>query len=242
MVVVKRSLVDEMRVALADDILAGHIQPGQRLDEKSLAQRFNASRTPVREALKQLAATALAEHIPRRGVFVAAVPEERLGQMFELAADLESLCARYAAVRMTPADRRTLLALHHHCRDMVARGESADYDGANREFHHVILHASGNDYLIEATIAARIRVQPYRRAQFKLEGRLEQSLVEHAEVIAALMASDGEEAQRRMRRHLRASQIAAGLYLATVPGLQAVSSESPMAINEGAVERDPSLR
>lgn len=223
MVVVKRTVVDEMRVALADDILSGRIAPGERLDEKSIAKRFQTSRTPVREALKQLAATALAVHQPRRGVFVVAVSEERLGQMFELAADMESLCARYAAVRMSPADRRTLVDLHRHCRDLVAQEAAADYDVANRNFHRLILHASGNDYLIEATIAARIRVQPYRRAQFHLAGRLTTSLAEHDEVVEALLASDGEEAQRRMRRHLRASQVAAGLFLATVPGLQAVS-------------------
>src|SRR5882724_10456491 len=101
----RRTLADELRLALADDIVRGVLPPGSALDETELARRFGVSRTPVREAIRQLAASGLVEARPHRGAEVAHPNEDRLMGMFEAMAELESLCAAMAAERMTSPER-----------------------------------------------------------------------------------------------------------------------------------------
>ncbi len=108
----KLTRAEDLRRQIADDIVRGGLAPGAPLDETELAQRFKVSRTPVREALRQLAASGLVEARPHRGAVVARPSPERLGAMFEAMAELEALCAGLAAERMKPAERRRLEALH----------------------------------------------------------------------------------------------------------------------------------
>ena len=93
---------------IADDILSGRLAPGAKLDEQTLAARFEVSRTPVREALRQLLGTGLVESIPRRGAVVTSFGPERLSQLYEAIGELETLCARLAAQRMTAIERKEL--------------------------------------------------------------------------------------------------------------------------------------
>ncbi len=94
------TLAETVRQQIADDILRGALSPGARLDEIGLAKRFNLSRTPVREALRQLTATGLVEMRPRRGVIVALPGDSALAEMFEVMGELEASCARRnAAIR-----------------------------------------------------------------------------------------------------------------------------------------------
>lgn len=103
---------ERIRLALADEITSGMLAPGTQLDEQQLGDRFGASRTPVREALRQLAAEGLVEMRPRRGAVVAAMTAERVFEMFELSAEIEALCVRLAAWRMTPLERSALRKIH----------------------------------------------------------------------------------------------------------------------------------
>src|SRR3954451_7687434 len=106
------TLSEAMRVRLADEITSGHLKPGGEIDEQAVAERFGVSRTPVREALRDLAALGLVEIEPRRGVRVATLTSERLGEMFEVMAETEAMCARLATHRMTAVERFALQALH----------------------------------------------------------------------------------------------------------------------------------
>ena len=101
-----------VRLQLADEIVRGALAPGSALDETDIARRFNVSRTPVREALRQLAASGLVEARAHRGAVVAQPSIERLSGMFEAMAELEALCAGLAAERMMPAERYRLEAIH----------------------------------------------------------------------------------------------------------------------------------
>ena len=96
---------EELRLQLADEIVRGALAPGAPLDETEIARRFNVSRTPVREALRQLVASGLVESRAHRGAVVARPSIERLTGMFEAMAELEALCAGLAAARITPAER-----------------------------------------------------------------------------------------------------------------------------------------
>jgi DNA-binding GntR family transcriptional regulator len=140
-----RNLVETMCRQLADDIVEGVLLPGVRLDEVGLAERFRTSRTPVREALRQLEAMGVVQRRPNRGVVVATVTAERLAQMFEAMAELEAVCARLAALRMTPRERRALERLHAKSAEHVAAGREAGYEHANRLFHQALYAGAHND-------------------------------------------------------------------------------------------------
>src|SRR6266516_155197 len=121
-------LSDELRTALTDEIASGLLAPGVDLDEQNLADRFGASRTPVREALRQLAVTGLVEIRPRRGVIVTQATPERIMEMFEMSAEIEAMCVRIATYRITPIERGRLIDMHDASEAMVQRGDIDAYD------------------------------------------------------------------------------------------------------------------
>jgi DNA-binding GntR family transcriptional regulator len=198
----RRTLAEELRLALADDIVRGLLGPGSALDETELARRFGVSRTPVREAIRQLAASGLVEVRAHRGAVVARPSEDRLIGMFEAMAELEALCAGLAAERMSPAERGQLEAVHGELRALIQSGDPQRYHDANESFHAAIYAGAHNAYLAEMTHATRYRVQPFRRAQFRNLGRMAKSHVEHDRVVVAILRGDREGAAGAMRLHI----------------------------------------
>ncbi len=193
---------DALRQRLEREIFSGALLPGERLDESGLARRFGVSRTPVREALLQLASAGLIEMRPRQGAVVAAITVQQLLQMFEVMADMEALCARYAARRMAPAERQALQRAHKACVDLARRRDPEQYYEANRIFHEVVYAGTRNAYLEETTRALRNRLSSYRRFQLHQPGRVANSLAEHEAVVAAILAGDAEQAATAMRAHV----------------------------------------
>jgi DNA-binding GntR family transcriptional regulator len=197
-----RTLAEELRLQLADEIVRGTLEPGAALDETELARRFQVSRTPVREAIRQLAASGLIESRAHRGAVVAQPSHEHLIGMFEAMAELEALCAGLAATRITPAERHALAAAHEELRAMIQSGDPQRYHEINEAFHSTIYAGAHNSYLAVITLATRVRVQPFRRAQFRNLGRLAKSHMEHDLVVTAIMRGDREGAMRAMRDHI----------------------------------------
>ncbi|MFT5532419.1 MAG: DNA-binding GntR family transcriptional regulator [Candidatus Paceibacteria bacterium] len=193
---------DEISKQIADDIVLGRFEPGARLDEAMLAGLFGVSRTPVREALKQLAIQGLVVSRPNRGSVVAELTPEQRDRMFEAIGELEAACARYAAIRMSAAEREHLSALHAQSRDAMRAGDVDLYDRLNHAWHQVIIRGCGNPVLIEMTLGLRHRIAPFRRSQFRNVERMSASYEEHAVIIEALLAHDVTTAQRQMRAHL----------------------------------------
>lgn len=211
------TLAEDLRRQLADEILEGRLYPGVRLDEQELAARFGVSRTPVREALRQLAATGLVQERPRKGVVVATVTPERMNEMFEVMGELEASCARFAALRMTAKERRNLAELHARGNGLAQSGDPAAYDGFNTEFHSAIYAGAHNSFLEETARAMRQRVRPFRRAQFRLVGRLDDSWAEHDAVVRAILRGDAEGAYYAMRAHVSAVGSASADILTRLP-------------------------
>jgi len=198
----RKTLAEELRLQIADEIVRGVRAPGSALDETELADRFNVSRTPVREAIRQLAASGLVESRPHRGAVVARPDEERLVGMFEAMGELEALCAGLAAERMQPAERSALEATHEKLRALIHVGDPQSHHEANEAFHGIIYAGAHNDYLAEMAIATRIRVQPFRRAQFRNLGRLAKSYAEHHSVVEAILRGDRPAAAAAMHGHI----------------------------------------
>ncbi|MDX1527609.1 MAG: GntR family transcriptional regulator, partial [Gammaproteobacteria bacterium] len=180
----------------------GNLKPGVRLDETALAKQFGVSRTPVREALHQLAAGGMVQRRARQGATVTALAESELRQLFEVMADLEALCARYAARRMTPEERITLQRLHEACAKEANRIEVESYIKLNRRFHEVIYRGTHNAFLEEVTLAISNKLSPYRRFQFNRPGRAPESFREHESILSAILSGDPDRAAREMREHV----------------------------------------
>jgi DNA-binding GntR family transcriptional regulator len=198
----KITRAEELRLQLADEIVRGMLAPGSALDETDIAQRFKVSRTPVREALRQLVASGLVESRAHRGAVVARPSVERLTGMFEAMAELEALCAGLAAERMPPAERHRLEVIHEELRVLSYAGNPDRFHEVNESFHNAIYAGSQNGYIAEITLATRVRVQPFRRAQFRNLGRLAKSHAEHDRVVVAIMRGDRAGAAAAMRAHI----------------------------------------
>ena len=198
----KVTRAEELRLQLADEIVRGALPPGAALDETEIAERFNVSRTPVREALRQLAVSGLVDTRAHRGAVVARPSLDRLIGMFEAMAELEALCAGLAAERMPAAARRALEAIHEELRVLSHAGNPERFHDVNERFHNAIYTGSQNGYIAEMTLSTRVRVQPFRRAQFRNLGRLAKSHLEHDRVVVAILRGDRTGASAAMRAHI----------------------------------------
>ncbi len=198
----KVTRAEELRLQLADEIVRGVLPPGSALDETDIARRFSVSRTPVREALRQLVASGLVESRAHRGAVVAQPSPDRLKEMFEAMAELEALCAGLAAERMPPGDRQKLELIHDELRVLSHAGNPERFHEVNERFHNAIYAGSQNGYIAEMTLATRVRVQPFRRAQFRNLGRLAKSHAEHDRVVVSIMRGDKTGAAAAMRAHI----------------------------------------
>ncbi|MEY1660983.1 GntR family transcriptional regulator [Isoalcanivorax beigongshangi] len=234
-------LAEQVRQQLADAILAGQLAPGTRLDEVRLAQRHGVSRTPLRQALQALVSAGLAEHHPRRGVFVCDVSPAQLSAMFEYAADMEALCAQRAAQHMTRAERELLLATHLDAARLLAADDADAYDSANLLFHELLFRGAHNEYLYAAALAARDRVQAYRRAQFQSPERRAASHAEHQHIVLAVVRGDGARAAELLRRHLGNAERSALQQLPSAAGESGASAHCANSTTAGASQPSTAL-
>lgn len=195
-------LSDRIRNALTDEIASGALVAGSALEEQQLADRFGASRTPVREALRQLVVSGLVEVRGRRGLVVARVTPERIMDMFETSAEVEAMCVRLATFRMTPLERSHLIELHEGSRAMVEANDVDAYDAFNRQFHEGIYSATHNSFLAEQAQDVRSRLSAFRRTQLRQGDRIRRSREEHDAIMQAIAEGDGDTAARRMRAHM----------------------------------------
>ncbi len=191
-----------LRDVLEDEIVTGKLRPGERLDEQSLAARFTVSRTPVREALMQLASTGLVDLQARRGAFVAALSFKDVIERFEVMAALEGLCGALAARRITDPMQRKLERAHEDCVKEAAQENADAYYYANERFHLALYEACQNSFLAEQARQLHTRLKPYRRLQLRARSRVANSLAEHQAVVDAIRAGDGERAERLLRDHI----------------------------------------
>ncbi|MBB6310218.1 GntR family transcriptional regulator [Xanthobacter tagetidis] len=190
---------------LEQEIVSGRLQPGEKLDDVALAERFGVSKTPIREAILQLTAIDFVQVRQRVGAIVAPLSLQRMVQMFEVMATLEAMCAGLAAARMTSAERE-LLEHALACCQRHSQGDSEeackDYTEANFNFHEIVYRGSHNDYLCEQASHLRKRLAPYRRFWLTTPSRMRKSCGEHEQVARAILGFDEPEAERAMKAHL----------------------------------------
>lgn len=188
---------------LETEIVSGEIAPGARLNEAALAQRFNVSRTPVREVLQNIVSRSLAERVPFKGVVVRDFKPERIRSMFEAMAEIEALCGGLAAERMQGSDLSQLEEIHRQMSEMAEHKAAKDYEVANSEFHALIFRGAGNDDLGQMAFDMRLKLAPFRRSQLYQIDRMLRSNQEHALIVDLLRSGNRPGVEQALRQHLR---------------------------------------
>jgi DNA-binding GntR family transcriptional regulator len=191
-----------LRAQLEEMIVDGRLRPGEKLDEFELAQRFNVSRTPVREAVKALVAVGLIEMRPRHGLVVATLSIPVLLEMFQMMAALEGLCAKLATRRATLAERSQLRAIHARLVAALDEGDPARFYDINTEFHELIYDASHTQFIANQTRGLRRRVAAYRRYVTYQPGRMATTIAEHERILDAIDRADAEAAFKAASEHI----------------------------------------
>jgi DNA-binding GntR family transcriptional regulator len=188
--------------ALAEEIITGQVRPGQKLEEQALAEQYGVSRTPVREVLRDLAARGLVEFVPRRGAVVAQVGLEEMADMLEAECELEALCAKLAAHKMSALEKVRLQDLHERAQPLLKSADRKGYFQLNAKFHAAICAGVKNKTLDTAISQLRDRLSPFRQSQSAtLNERLQRSHEEHGLIVDAIMKGDAEAAYQAMRLH-----------------------------------------
>lgn len=200
-----RNLVaDQLRTA----ILEGRYKPGEWLRQERLAQELNVSQMPVREALKELAAEGLIEHVPYRGVRVIEFSAEDIEDLYAHRAFLEGRAAAYAAERITPEELKELETLMHEMEANAAPERVNLYRQLNRRFHQTIFNASRREYLIRtlgqmwAAFPTMLIGNFAATASQPLPERDETDSAEHRAIFEALAAHQPSSAEEAMRVHI----------------------------------------
>lgn len=212
------ALYQEVAERLRQRIFAHELTPGTWIDEQKLAEEYGISRTPLREALKVLASEGLVELKPRRGCYVTEISRQDLDDIFPLMAMLEGRCAAEAIDRAKAADIKTLKLIHERLESAARDGRIDAFFEANQEFHRKIQELSGNRWLLSVIQDLRKVLKLSRLHSLSLEGRLQQSLDEHRQIMAALEAGEAGRAEKLMHEHLLSGREALARMHDNTPG------------------------
>lgn len=208
------SLHSDLLGQVRDFIVEGHLEPGSRIPERELCERFEVSRTPLREALKVLASEGLIELLPNRGARVRRFSEADIRSLFELLAGLNSLAGKIACERISDADIAAIERMHLEMYAHYLRQEVADYFRLNQKIHQAIVDAAANPFLSTSYANANAIVKRLRySANLVHRDRLSDAMREHEAIVDALRRRDGDEMGRLMFDHMRKKSDAACEYL-----------------------------
>ncbi len=207
-----RALYEEVAELLRQRIFKRELEPGSWIDELKIAEDYGISRTPLREALKVLAAEGLVTMKVRRGAYVTEVNEKDLADVYHLLSLLESDAAGVAASRATEAQLHELQALHDEL-EAAARPQKQDRERffeINERFHMHLLEIADNRWRNQMVADLRKVMKLNRHHSLLKSGRIEESLAEHRAIMAALAARDAAAATHTMQAHFRNGLEAAG--------------------------------
>lgn len=196
-----RALYEEVAERLRQRIFARELEPGSWIDELSLCADFGISRTPLREALKVLAAEGLVTMRLRRGAYVTEMSRDDVEQIYHLLALLESDAAGRVAATATGDDIARLAALHERLERQVRQRDA--FFATNEAWHMALLAVAGNRWAEQVVADLRKVMKLNRHHSLFKQGRLAESLAEHRAVMAAIAARRADEATRLMREHFQ---------------------------------------
>jgi DNA-binding GntR family transcriptional regulator len=188
---------------LLAELRDGHLSPGDRLRETDLADRLGVSRTPVREAIRQLEADGIVTHVPRQGATIRRLDYAEVMELYEMRAVLEGTAARLAARAASDIEIEELIDMN---RQMAALGHAPEAYVLNRQFHAALLDAAKNRFLAHSIHALQKALMILGPTTLTEPDRARQAGEEHFGVLDAIKARDGTQAEAAMRAHIEAAQ------------------------------------
>jgi DNA-binding GntR family transcriptional regulator len=197
-----RALYEDVAERLREEIFNKNLAPGSWLDEQSLAIQFGISRTPMREAIKVLASEGLVTIKMRRGAYVTEVSRADLEQIFTILSLLEGQAAKEAAMKATEDELNLLDDLHHRLEKAAADRDIEQFFEINGKFHDLIQEIAGNRWMNGVIADLRKVLKLHRRDSLTSTGRIQNSLLEHREILKALLKRDELTVEALMRKHL----------------------------------------
>jgi len=197
-----RTLREKVAELLREAIIQQKIKPGERITELEIASRYGLSRTPIREAFRQLESEGFLKIIPRKGAIVAELNEKDIQDFYEIKAVLEGYAARIAATRITDAEITQLERLNRKMKEYAAKMDVAGLTKNHNEFHHFILEVCGNHKI--TTVVSNL-VQQFMRFRFFVSSSssLNKIHADHDKIIEAFKDHDGAMAEKYMIANAR---------------------------------------
>lgn len=184
------------------DIRRGSLAPGDRITETDLAKRLGISRTPVREAIRQLEADGLVVHVPRVGASIRRLDHAEISELYDMRSVLESTAARFAARAASDVELADLGAIHT---DFATAQTAANRNALNRQFHAALLDAARNRFLVKAVEAINTTLLILGPSTMDESDRATAAIEEHSALMEALVQRDQNAAEAAMRHHIEAA-------------------------------------
>lgn len=182
--------------------MEGLLPPGRHVDEKLLCEQFEISRTPLREALKVLSSEGLVDLLPNRGARVAEISPCLVRECFEAAAGLERTAAELAALRASVRDTEALAAIQDEMEGYYRADNELDYFAVNDRAHTMVVEFSGNSILVSMHARLMTKIRQARFAGLTVPNRWHESILEHREILEALVARDALRAGAAAMDHV----------------------------------------
>ena len=195
-----QTLREKILETIRESILKGQLKPGEKVAEPELAERFGISRTPIREAFRQLESEGYLTVIPRKGAVVTALSERAVEEFYAIKSILEGYAAQMAAENMTEKDIRKLEEINLRLQELAEEGDVKTFFKVHNEFHEVFIRAAGNEKLLELINQLMLKFNRFRLASLSLPGRMEISVKEHEKIIKAFNRKDGAQADGLVRK------------------------------------------
>lgn len=199
----RASLHEQAAQRLRQMLVEGRIAPGAKLNERELSELLNVSRTPLREAIKMLAAEGLVELVPNRGAIAVALTEADVLNTFEVMAGLEGMAGELAAERITSGELAEIRAMHFEMLAAYTRQDLSAYYMLNAKIHNAISAAAKNPVLATVYNQVNARLQALRFRSNQDGEKWKRAVKEHEKMIEALAARDGAAMREVLQQHLR---------------------------------------
>ena len=197
------SLESQVSFRIREMIRQRVLTKGEKIKERDLCEQLGVSRTPVREALRTLKSEGLIDIIPNKGAFVSEPSIEKIKEIFEVMTLLEGEASRLAAERMQAEELKKFEAIHRELKFHHREKNSDKYLEINNQCHDFIRTMAKNQLLYELVRSLHDKILLYRSQQLNKEGRFDQSIKEHEELLAAFRKKDAKKAEKAMKKHLK---------------------------------------
>lgn len=196
-----QTLREKILENIRDAILKGTLKAGERVSEPDLAERYGISRTPIREAFRQLESEGYLTVVPRKGAVVTSLSERDVEEFYSIKSILEGYAARLAAEKLTEKELDRLQSINDRLRRLATAGDVKTFFRIHNEFHELFIKASGNEKLLELIQQLLKKFDRLRVASLSLPGRMEISVQEHEKIIEAFKNHDGDTADRLVQKN-----------------------------------------